>query len=100
MMPKDVWECGLFDLITFLDGHDNRIRKQWEQSRIIAYGIHSLPYVIFGKMDDIQEMEDFMPLWFDPTPEERAKNIKMEKLKRGMVAEHQLEEFRKMGINI
>jgi hypothetical protein len=100
MLPHEMWRTSVPELMAFIDGYRNRLRNSWEQSRLIAYTVHRLPYEIFGKADELQEMEDWMPLWSDDSPEDRVAKRKLDTAKQGMVAEHQLEEFRKLGINI
>lgn len=84
--------------MAFVDGYRNRIKNSWEQTRVIAYSVYCSA---FGrKEEDIIDMEDWMPLWFDPSPEERRNRERVNRIKQGMVAEHQIEEFRKLGIKI
>jgi hypothetical protein len=100
MLPHDVMKTSIPELMAFVDGYRNRIRNSWEQTRIIAYTIHRLPYVIFGKTDEIDDIQEWMPLWFDPTPEERKLSAEKEKKVKGMIAEKDIEHYRKLGINI
>lgn len=100
MMPHDVMRTSIPELLAFIDGYRNRLKESWEQSRIIAYTVHTLPYMIFGKGEEMVDMEDWLPLWFDPSPEERRNREKVNRLKQGMVAEHQIEAIRKLGIDI
>lgn len=100
MLPHDVMRSSIPELMCFIEGYRNRVKNSWEQTRLIAYTVHSIPYVIFGKTDDMQQMEDWMPLWFDPSPEERKLKAEKEKKVRGMIAEQDMEYFRSLGINI
>jgi hypothetical protein len=100
MLPSDVMKTSIPELMSFLEGYRNRLKNSWEQTRLIAYTVHSLPYVIFGKSDDMQMMEDWMPLWFDASPEERKLNEEKERKVKGMIAEKDIEHYRSLGINI
>jgi len=57
-------------------------------------------YLRLGKTEDMQQMEDWMPLWFDPSPEERKLNAEKEVKVKGMIAEKDIEHYRSLGINI
>jgi len=96
MMPKDVMKTSVPELLSFINGYHRRLKISWEQTRLLAYSI----YAVVTDENKRQEIEDWMPMWFDPSPEERAAKGKVEMAKQGMVADHLLEEYRKLGIDI
>ena len=100
MLPNEVMRTAIFEMVSFLDGYENRRKQKANHTRLIAYEIARVPLAFFGKQEEMPQMEDWMPLWFDPSPEERKLNAEKEIKVRGMVAEKDLEYYRNLGINV
>jgi hypothetical protein len=100
MSPNEVMRTAICEMISFINGYNNRKESQMNQTRLIAYEIARVPLSFFGKTDEMPPMEEWMPLWFDPTPEERKLSAEKEKKVKGMIAEKDIEHYRKLGINI
>jgi hypothetical protein len=96
MKPFEVMRCSIPEILAFIDGYYRRLRHSWEQSRILAYSI----YAVVTDENRRDSIEDWMPLWFDPSPEERAAAGKIERAKQGMVAEKEIEHYRSLGIDL
>ncbi len=91
-----MYRCSIPDLLSFIEGYKRRLRHSWEQSRLLNYSI----YALTTPEERREQIEDWMPLWFDPSPEERRNMNEVSKIKQGMVAEKDIERYRSYGINI
>ncbi len=96
MTPKEVMRCSIPELLSFIDGYYNRLRASYEQARMIAY----MTYAANTDQNKREEIEDFWPLWFDPSPEDRRRMNEVNGIKQGMVAAKDIEHYRSLGINI
>lgn len=67
-----------------LQGYEQRINDQWQQTRIIAY---TIACTVTDK-DERGEIYDLFPLPGDPTPEEREAAVK--RMYDAMVAESKM----------
>lgn len=96
MTPHEVLRCSIPEILAFIDGYYRRLRHSWEQNRILAYSI----YAVVTDENKREKIEEWMPLWFDPPAEERAKMAEVQSIKRGMVAEKDIEYYRSLGIDL
>ncbi len=96
MLPHEIMRTSIPELLSFIDGYHRRLRHSWEQHRLLVYSIYSITTAENERVD----IEDWMPLWFDLSPEERKLNAAKERKVRGMVADKDIEHYRSLGINI
>lgn len=96
MLPHEIMRTSIPELLSFIDGYHRRLRHSWEQHRLLVYSI----YAIVTPENDRIEIEEWMPLWFDLSPEERKLKDDKERRVKGMVAERDIEHYRSLGINI
>lgn len=96
MKPFEVMRCSIPELLCFIDGYYNRLAHDYRQTRLLAYSI----YAVVTDENKREEQEDWWPLWFDPTAEERKMKGEVQRIKAGMVAEKDIEYYRSLGIDI
>lgn len=94
LKPFEVMQCSIPEVLAYIDGYHSRLAHSYRQTRLLAYSIYA---VVTEKREDI---EDWMPLWFDDSPEERRLKQEVGNIKTGMVAEKEIEHYRSLGIDI
>jgi len=100
MTPNEVMRTAIFEMVSFINGYSRKKEMQMNQTRLIAYEVARVPLAFWGKQEEMPPMEEWMPLWFDSSPEERKLNAEKEKKVRGMIAENEIEHYRSLGIKI
>lgn len=96
MKPFEVMRSSIPELLSFIEGYNRRLAHSYRQTRLITYSV----YAVVTDENKREEMEDWMPLWFDEDKEERVLRNEVNKIKRGMVAEKEIEHYRSLGIDI
>lgn len=96
MRPFEVMRCSIPEILSFIDGYYNRLAHDYRQTRLLAYSI----YAVVTDENKREEQEDWWPLWFDESPEERVKRKEVENIKQGMIAEKDIQHYRSLGINL
>lgn len=94
LKPFEVMMCTVPEILCYLEGYYRRLSHSYRQTRILAYSVYALT------ADKPEDQEDWWPLWFDDPPEERRAKREVEVIKRGMVAEKDIEHYRSLGIDI
>lgn len=86
--------CSIPEVMCFIEGYYKRLSHSYRQTRLLAYSVYALT------ADKPEDQEDWWPLWFDDSPEERKMKNEVAGIKQGMVAEKDIEHYRSLGINI
>jgi hypothetical protein len=94
MKPFEVMKSSIPEVLCYIEGYYNRLAHDYRQTRLLAYTVYS---IVADKRED---PEDWWPLWFDGSAEERKKRGEVESIKRGMVAEKDIEHYRSLGIDL
>lgn len=82
------------EALAYSEAYYKRLEHDYRQTRLLGYIMVNLV------QDQKTDIEEWMPMWFDGTAEERRKRKEVEGIKRGMVAEEEIEHYRSLGINI
>lgn len=83
-------QCSIPEILCYIEGYYRRLRHSWEQTRLLAYSVYSVV------AENPKDIEDWMPLWFDPSVEEKE----VKAIKQGMIAEKDIEYYRSRGIDL
>lgn len=84
------------EILSYVEGYYNRLSHSYRQTRILAYTV----YCLATDENRREDQEDWMPLWFDDPPEERRKRAEVQNIRRGLIAEKDIEYYRSLGIDL
>lgn len=88
--------CSIPEVLAYIDGYHNRLAHSYRQTRLLAYSI----YAVVTDGNKREEIEDWMPLWFDDSAEEKKLKKEVGSIKTGMVAEKDIQHYRSLGIDL
>lgn len=88
--------CSIPEVLAYIDGYHNRLAHSYRQTRILAYSV----YAVVTDGNKREEIEEWMPLWFDESAEERKLRNEAAQIKQGMIAEKEIAHYRSLGIDL